>query len=971
MSDGLRLAAALAALLCAAGASGSRSRSRASRAGAARSREPRCSCSRAPSRGAAVAAAGALLLARTGARSRSCMVGAIAAGIAAAFAVPVAGRARSAGARAAWRPGARSTVPAAWRAAGATAASRDEVLSLIVDEARALLSARAVLVLPVEGGDRAGVEAALAEHGAEGMPSIVVPVRARRRHVARGDRPRGLERGRARAAGRPRRRRPQCARRRHRARRRRLGAAARRRRRRRRAQARGAPRQRRRGRGAGGGAAQPPPDRERRRAPGRGAGALVPGAGRPRGRPPARRGGARLRRLRARHRRLRAHAPAHARRGAARRSRRSMPARSRSAWPVCAARGRQLAAAQAALVRAAESLAAELHPDRVLQRLAEVVPGALHADAAAIWLDEPEQERLRVTHVHGHPDHAARRDRQLPHRRGRRGHQRRAPGRRAARGRRPRGPPRAGRRAPRAGRAAAPRRPRARRARRLVVRRRTPASRPPTSSSRQALARLASLAVETAQAYDERGAQARIDRASSELTAELAMARNSDGLRESLRPRRAPDARRRRGARAPRRRARGRPREHGRGTDRARAAGRCASAASSPPAALGSDSRVSAEERAARAGRRAAGRADRARRRARRRRRRHARCGAARASSTTPTSRSPSGCAWPPPPRVERVQLEEAERRASTTARELQRVGALLAADLDPRAVLRADRGAGRQPAGRRRLRPAPARGGRARRCARPRARRSRASAASACPSATCSRPRCSRPRRPVALDDLAGRRPARAATIPCVRPGFASWAGAPIASADGGVQGMLAIFGRQPAAPARRRGRGRWPRSPTRPRSRCATRSSTRRVADEKDRVAAILGRVADAHRRRRRRRPRHCSGTPPPRQITQIPERRALGRALAELLRSELGDADGSAHGAARRRGRDRRPRCGSRARAQELWLSVTAARHERAATAGPAACSRCATSPRCARSSSSRATSWPPSRTSCARR
>ena len=38
---------------------------------------------------------------------------------------------------------------------------------------------------------------------------------------------------------------------------------------------------------------------------------------------------------------------------------------------------------------------------------------------------------------------------------------------------------------------------------------------------------------------------------------------------------------------------------------------------------------------------------------------------------------------------VERVQLEEAERRASTTARELQRVGALLAADLDPRAVLR------------------------------------------------------------------------------------------------------------------------------------------------------------------------------------------------------------------------------------------------------------------------------------------
>ena len=60
-------------------------------------------------------------------------------------------------------------------AAGATAASRDEVLSLIVDEARALLSARAVLVLPIEGGDRAGIEAALAEHGAEGVPAVVVP----------------------------------------------------------------------------------------------------------------------------------------------------------------------------------------------------------------------------------------------------------------------------------------------------------------------------------------------------------------------------------------------------------------------------------------------------------------------------------------------------------------------------------------------------------------------------------------------------------------------------------------------------------------------------------------------------------------------------------------------------------------------------------------------------------------------------
>ncbi len=49
------------------------------------------------------------------------------------------------------------------------------MLSLIVDEARSLLSARAVLVLPVEGGDRDGIDAALAEQGAEGVPAVVVP----------------------------------------------------------------------------------------------------------------------------------------------------------------------------------------------------------------------------------------------------------------------------------------------------------------------------------------------------------------------------------------------------------------------------------------------------------------------------------------------------------------------------------------------------------------------------------------------------------------------------------------------------------------------------------------------------------------------------------------------------------------------------------------------------------------------------
>ena len=276
--------------------------------------------------------------------------------------------------------------------------------------------------------------------------------------------------------------------------------------------------------------------------------------------------------------------------------------------------GRQLAAAQAALVRAAESLAAELQPDRVLQRLVEVVPGALHADAAAIWLDEPEQERLRVTHVHGHPITLL--GATVSSRIGAAGA--------AISGGRPvvelhEADDPAVHRALDAVRRelAVPLRLGGRVRGALVVS--SYVAHPGFSAADvelgQALARLASLAVETAQAYDERGAQARIDRASSELTAELAMARNSDGLRESLarvaRQTLGADAR----ARAPRRRARGRSLEHGRSTDRARAAG----AARAPRGRLGRPrQRLARVGRGAqaRARRRAAGRADLTRRRA-------------------------------------------------------------------------------------------------------------------------------------------------------------------------------------------------------------------------------------------------------------------------------------------------------------------------------------------------------------------
>ena len=563
--------------------------------------------------------------------------------------------------------------------------------------------------------------------------------------------------------------------------------------------------------------------------------------------------------------------------------------------------GRQLAAAQAALVRAAESLAAELHPDRVLQRLAEVVPGALHADAAAIWLDEPEQERLRVTHVHGHPITLL--GATVSSRVGAAGA--------AITGGRPvvelhEADDPAVHRALDAVRRelAVPLRLGGRVRGALVIS--SYVAHPGFSAAdvelSQALARLASLAVETAQAYDERGAQARIDRASSELTAELAMARNSDGLRESL----ARVARQTLGADAARVRL------------AAELEDGLASTGAAPiglellalrerrvvaSGGLGSDSRVSPEER-----RRVPGAAllavpiahDGARSAAGvvtllwRRTREFDDADVALAERLRVAAAAA----------VERVQLEEAERRASTTARELQRVGALLAADLDPRAVLRqivaqAVSLLGADACALRLLEedelvlraaegaPVESLGGE---------RLSVSDVLAAEVLATS---------RPVALDDLAadGR---LAPDDPVLKAGFASWAGAPIASADGGVQGMLAIFGRHPR---RLRDDEVEALAAFANSASVALRNALlyEAVASEKDRVAAILGRVADAIVATDAEG-RILLWNAAAEQITQIPERRALGRVLAELLTSELGDADGSAHGAARRRRRDR---------------------------------------------------------------
>ena len=917
MSDGLRLAAALAALFCGAGCV----RLAVALARVTRGRRTAASAAllvlSGSIAGAAFATAGALLL-HAPVLMAVVLVGAVSAGIAAAFAVPAAGALE--------RPAQRSLAPgrsldraSRVAAAGATAANRDEVLALIVDEARALLSARAVLLLPIEGGDRAGIDAALAEHGAEGISAVVVPferdagtsLAAIGSDVSNEDARELLDGlaavGRSALAGVTARAGAASARR--------LDAVV-------------------------GGVA-------RKLAALHDSGAVAAAlAAELRSRLPIESVGVRLGEEPERWYPAPA-APEDDRPraeevlvfdGFALGTVAYAPTRPLTldeelladrvidagalALGVAGLRsaGRQLAAAQAALVRAAESLAAELQPDRVLQRLVEVVPGALHADAAAIWLDEPEQERLRVTHVHGHPITLL--GATVSSRIGAAGA--------AITGGRPvvelhEADDPAVHRALDAVRRelAVPLRLGGRVRGALVVS--SYVAHPGFSAADvelgQALARLASLAVETAQAYDERGAQARIDRASSELTAELAMARNSDGLRESL----ARVARQTLGADAARVRL------------AAELEDGLASTGAAPiglellalrerrvvaSGGLGSDSRVSAEER-----RRVPGAAllavpiahEGARAAAGvvtllwRRTREFDDADVALAERLRVAAAAA----------VERVQLEEAERRASTTARELQRVGALLAADLDPRAVLRqivaqavsllgadacalrlleedelvlrAAEGAPVESLGGERL-----------------------------PVSDVLAAEVLATSRPVALVDLAadGR---LSPDDPVLLAGFASWAGAPIASADGGVQGMLAIFGRHPR---RLRDDEVEALAAFANSASVALRNALlfEAVADEKDRVAAILGRVADAIVATDADG-RVVLWNAAAEQITQIPERRALNRVLAELLSSELGDADGSAQrllaGAGAIATEVRLSRAG-----QELWLSVTAA-------------------------------------------
>ena len=957
MSDGLRLAAALAALFCAAGCMRLAFALVACHAvAAARSRAPRCWCSSGSVAGAALATAGALAAARPvldcGRRwsgpSRRASPRPSPCPSPARIEAPAPQRPRA-------RPLARSREP---RGGGGRRATRrgHARRGALADRrrgARAALGPRRARA-PDRGRRSRGRRGRARRARRGGRAGRRRAVRARRGHVAGGDRLRGLQRGRARVARR--RSRPSAAAR---------SPASRR--------APAPPRRAALDAVVGGvarklaalhdsGAVAAALAAElRSRLPIESVGVRLgeeperwyPAPAAPERRSPARRGGARLRRLRARHRRLCAHAPAHARRGAARRPRGATPARSRSAWPACAAPGassrprrrRSCAPPRSLGRRAAPEIACCSGWRRSCRARCTPTP-------PRSGCDEPEQERLRVTHVHGHPITLL--GATVSSRIG-------AAGAAISGGRpvvelheadEPRRAPRARRGAARAGRAAAPR------AAACAARwwspptSPTPASRPPTSSSGRrsrgsprwpsrprrpttsAARRRASTAPPPSSPPSSRW-RATATVCASRWRASRAQTLGADAARVRLG---VPSSRTASRARARRR--------SGSSCWRLRERRVVASGG------LGSDSRVSAEERrrvpgaallavpiahdGARAARRRRDAAVAAHARVRRCRRRARRAAAASAAAAA----------------VERVQLEEAERRASTTARELQRVGALLAADLDPRAVLRqivaqAVSLLGADACALRLLEEDELVAAR-----RPRARRSRASAASGSRVSDVLAAEVLATSRPVALDDLAA--DGRLAPDDPVLRRRASRAGparrsrAPTAA----MQGMLAIFGRQPAAPARRRGRGarrvrelglgRAPqRAPVRGRG---EREGSRR-GDPRARRRR--------HRRHRRRRTASCSGTRPPSRSRRSPSARALGRVLGRAAverarrRRRLGARHARAAPAA-----DRAPRCGSRARARSSGSRSPRPRHERRATAGRAACSRCATSPRCAR-------------------
>ena len=275
---------------------------------------------------------------------------------------------------------------------------------------------------------------------------------------------------------------------------------------------------------------------------------------------------------------------------------------------------------------------------------------------------------------------------------------------------------------------------------------------------------------------------------------------------------------------------------------------------------------------------------------------------------------------------LERASLEEAEHRASTLARELQRVSALLAADLEPRTVLRQIV-----------------------------AQASDLLAADACtlrlleggelvPRAVLGEAsemlsvRRSLAQDPIAAETLAGPAPVaiadlsadpRVADEPIVRDaGLAAYLGVPVQTADGEIQGVLAVYARTPRRFRADEVEGLAALAGS---AAVALRNALlyERVAQEKDAGEAILAQVADAIVASDAD-DRITRWNAAAERVTGLRARRVLGRELGELLRSELGDSDGTARAAleAASAGTSAPMEIRLERGGREIWLSITGA-------------------------------------------
>ncbi len=275
---------------------------------------------------------------------------------------------------------------------------------------------------------------------------------------------------------------------------------------------------------------------------------------------------------------------------------------------------------------------------------------------------------------------------------------------------------------------------------------------------------------------------------------------------------------------------------------------------------------------------------------------------------------------------LERAALEEASRRAGNMARELQRVGALLAGDLDARVVLRqivaeavglldADACALRLVEGDELV---------------VRAVHGHSAEFVAERQPTSSDPIAAEvltARSPVAIPDLAtdGR---IAGDDPVVAQAhFAGFLAAPVQSADSEVRGMLAVYDRRSRL---------WRADEIDALAAFANSAAValrnallyEQVAQEKDKADAILGQIAEAIVTTDAAG-RVTVWNAAAEAATQLSSRRVLGRELSELLRNEFGDAEGAALEALGQATEtptpievrlERGPR--------EIWLSVAAA-------------------------------------------